>query len=107
MFLCWNEYLRQKCKTPEEVINFANLFFAYGGNEYSVPDPYTFLAYFYYRLGSKLYEYDGVDIMDTLVIDILVKAGNRYADPMVDPGYVPEKDPKILDAIAKYRESGE
>ena len=44
VFDSWFEYLRASCPAPEDVINFANLFFYYGGADYPVKDPYPFLS---------------------------------------------------------------
>ena len=44
IFNSWDNYLRTNCKTPEEVINFCNLFFYYGGTEQFISEPYTFLG---------------------------------------------------------------
>ena len=49
-FESWKNYLFTECKTPESAINFANLFWSYGGQDYPVIEPYKLLGYFYYRI---------------------------------------------------------
>ena len=65
--------------------------------------PYKFLAYFYYCLNLKPYEYDATDIMDSIAIDVLLLAGNLYVDRMNFPDYVPEKDGGIIREVDKWK----
>ena len=106
----WNQvypeainYLHQKCLTPESVINFAHLYWFYMWYEIPIPDPYAFLAYFYYRIDWQTNKYDGSDILDSLAISILPKAGDRDADLFVNPRYMPENDPVLQKEVEKYK----
>ncbi|MCR5098974.1 MAG: hypothetical protein K6B14_08500 [Lachnospiraceae bacterium] len=101
-FASWNKYLLSECKTPESVINFANLFWWYGGQDHAIPDPHNFLGYFYYRINFQSDTYDSTDILDSLSRNILSKAGYREANLVHDPQYMPENDPKIIAAARKY-----
>ena len=56
-FESWKNYLFTECKTPESAINFANLFWSYGGQDYPVIEPYKFLGYFYYRIDFDTEKY--------------------------------------------------
>lgn len=102
-FTSWKNFLFKECKTPESVINFANLFWSYGGEEYPIPEPYKFIAYFYYRVDFKPEIYDGVDILDSLVLAILPKAGYSYADWAINWDYYPEKDPKMVAEVNEFK----
>lgn len=105
-FQSWKKFLFTECKTPESVINFANLFWWFVLDNYSIPEPYKFLAYFYYRIDFNVEKYDDMGILDSLSTAILVKAGHNEADRMVNPDYIPELDPNIIAEAEAYRSSG-
>ena len=102
-FSAWSRYLYDNCKTAEAAINYANLFWWYGGQEYIVPNPYDFVGYFYYRVDLNPEKYDGVDILDSIATTVLPKAGCSDADLVLHPDYMPENDPKIVAAVEKYK----
>ena len=97
------DYLHTKCVTPESVINFAHRFFQLFWNELPIPNPHEFLAYFYYRINDEVEKYDDVDILNSLAISILPKAGYREADLYLNPSYMPESDPKIRAEVEKLK----
>ena len=103
-FSCWKEYLITHCKTAEEALNFAHLFWAYDGCNYAVPEPYSFLGYFYYRINLADYP-DEITILDTLSIEVLSKSGIKGVNWSDNPEYVPEKDPNILAEVDNYRKA--
>ncbi|MBQ3682329.1 MAG: hypothetical protein II922_04530 [Succinimonas sp.] len=105
-FESWKNYLFTECKTPESAINFANLFWSYGGHDYTVIEPYKFLGYFYYRIDFDAEKYDELGILDSLAIDLLPKAGYSYADRLINDDYIPELDPKIIAQVEIYKSSG-
>ena len=107
VFSCWNNYLHTKCDSSEKAVNFAHLFWTYGGQEYIIPNPHKFLAFFYYRLNLEPTKYDAVDIMDSLSTTILTKSGFSEADLSLNPHYIPESDPKIIAEIEKYKHAEE
>jgi hypothetical protein len=51
----WHNYLYNNYKTPEEVVNFANLFFYYEGASNYNPEPYKFLGYLYAKVNMDIY----------------------------------------------------
>ncbi len=104
VFECWNDYLRTNCHTAEEVLNFAHLFWEYEGYVHPIPDPYDFLAWFYYCIDMDQYADEAVTIMDSLSIEILSRVGVPGVDYVGNPYYVPEKDPKMLAAIQKIKD---
>ena len=104
-FESWKNYLFTECKTPESAINFANLFWSYGGQDYPVIEPYKFLGYFYYRIDFDTEKYDELGILDSLAIDLLPKAGYSYADRLINDEYIPELDPKIIAEVEAYKSS--
>ena len=105
-FESWKNFLFTECKTPESAINFANLFWSYGGQDYPVIEPYKFLGYFYYRIDFDTEKYDELGILDSLAIDLLPKAGYSYADRLINDEYIPELDPKIIAQVEAYKSSG-
>ena len=105
-FESWINYLFTECKTPESAINFANLFWSYGGQDHPVIEPYKFLGYFYYRIDFDTEKYDELGILDSLAIDLLPKAEYSYADRLINDEYIPELDPKIIAQVEAYKSSG-
>lgn len=102
-FESWKNYLFTECKTPESVINFATLFWSYGGQDYPVIDPYKFLGYFYYRINFNIMKYDDLMILDSLSICLLPKAGYSSADRLINVDYIPERDPNIIAQVEEYK----
>ena len=96
-------YLHNNCQKPDDVINFAHLYWIYGWYNNPIPNPHDFLGYFYYRINLNSEKYDNMDILDSLATTILPKAGFMEADLTLNTQYMPENDPKILTAIEKYK----
>lgn len=105
VFSIWNRYLIENCHTIDEVINFANWFWAYGGQEHPIENPYDFLAYFYFILDFRTAEYDSSDILFSLTTTILPKSGFGYAETHNNPDYTPETDSKLIEAVEKLKQS--
>lgn len=101
IFKCWFEYLKANCKTPEEVINWANLFFWFGGSEMSIPEPYSFLGYLYYKVDVSKYVDEAQTVFDGIAIGILEKIGK--VNLMNNPNYAPETDPEIIAAVERWK----
>lgn len=97
------KYLHLKCPTPESVVNFAHLYWNYMWHEIPIPDPYAFLAYFYYRIDWQASKYDDMCILDSLAINMLPKAGFRNADLFINPRYTPETDPVMIKEVEKLK----
>lgn len=102
VFVSWNEYLRTNCKTGFDAVNFANLFYCYDGVKHPIPDPYGFLAFFYYLMDLKPAEFDAVDIMDGISTEILLRNGYLSQEQAYD--YIPEKDDHMVAAVEKLME---
>jgi hypothetical protein len=82
------------------------LFWWFAPDKYSVPEPYEFLAYFYYRIDFNVEKYDDMGILDSLATAVLVKAGHKEADRMFNADYIPELDPGIIAEAQAYKSSG-
>ena len=102
-FSSWKAYLKNNCHTSESVLNFADLFWWFGGQDHIIPDPYDFLGYFYYHTGVEPDEDGNLDILDSIATTILPKAGYQEADLVLNPQYMPENDPRLLKAVEKYQ----
>lgn len=48
-------------------------------------------------------KYDDMDILDSLAINILPKAGYRDADLSVNPRYMPENDPVLQKEVERLK----
>lgn len=100
----WLDFFYTQCTDAQAALNYANLFWLYGGYEKPVRDPYKFLGYLYYMLGDAATDDAVITLTDGLAIEILRHAGCTYADIAENPYYAPEKDAKILAAAAKWRD---
>ena len=94
----WHSFLYTKCHTPEEIINFANLFFYYEGADGYNPEPYKFIAYMYAKVDMDIYWDSAGDLFDSIAIRIL--SYQQLINLKEDPYYDPLKDPKILKEIS-------
>ena len=97
----WHNYLFNNCHSPEDVINYANLFFYYGGSEEYNPEPYKFLGYLYSHVDMESYWEKAGDLFDSIAINIL--QNQQLIDLNEDPYYDPLKDPKIIKEIANWK----
>ena len=96
----WVDYLHTKCKTDEEVINFARNYYDYA-HELYIPDALHFISYLHYRVNTHEND-DAMQIFDSLAITVLEVSGD--VDMMKDPLYTAERDPRIQAEIEKIRE---
>ena len=97
----WSRYLHEECKTPESVINFANLYMYYDGTSNFIPDPVAFVGYLYYKVDMDKYWDIAGETFDSLSCQIMTKAG--LANLIQDPFYKPKDDPRVLAEIKKYK----
>ena len=93
----WMKYLHTNCPTPEDVINFVNLYTYYAATEHPIEDPIGFISYLYFRVDMDQYWDDAGELFDGLAINVLSKKG--IVDMMADPYYSPLKDERILSKI--------
>ena len=93
----WMKHLYMNCKTPEEVINFVNLFVYYEAPDRPICDPIKFIGYLYYKVDMDKYWDQAGELFEGLAIGLLSKSG--LVDPIADPYYNPMKDSRILKMI--------
>jgi len=101
VFDSWFDYLLNNCPTEKAVVNFANLFFYYGGADRPLRDPYRFISYLYYRVDTSKYEDDAITIFDSIAIAMLSKIGDVSLEKT--PDYAPENDAAIKEAVEKWK----
>jgi hypothetical protein len=99
----WHNYLYNKCKTPEEVINFANLFFYYEGVSNYNPEPYKFLGYLYAKVDMDIYWDIAGDLFDSIAIDVL--QNQCLIDLTENPYYNPLEDSNVIVEIDKWKQN--
>ncbi|MCD8293809.1 MAG: hypothetical protein LUE27_00980 [Clostridia bacterium] len=112
VFSVWRDYLYNKCVSKEDVygficvldsltvFDFDKMTQCFG---YQIENPYEFLGYIYYRLGTPI---DGkaMCIMDVLSPDILIhSAGRKDLDIKYNSRYIPEDDPLIRAEVEKWK----
>lgn len=91
------EWMRNHCVTAEQYINFANLYFYYGGTDSYVDNPYPFLAYLYNGIdwdNDSVNAEQADNIFWSIAVDLLQHAEiyHGYADE-----YDPFKDPALTE----------
>ena len=102
IYKCWFNYLKDRCNTPEEVINWAHLYWTYVGSEEIVEEPYRLGGLLLYRISDKKKYYDDLTgIIDSVVTTLLENSG--YISLVDDPYYDFESDPKILAELEKWK----
>lgn len=99
IFKEWSNILFNECPTDQDVIWFAHNFYCYY-DELPVPNPLSFVAYFYYRVDVSKNQ-DAFDIFDSLAISILPREG--LLDLVEEPCYAAETDPRIIAEIEKWK----
>ncbi len=100
----WSRYLHEECRTPEAVINFANLYMYYDGADNFIPDPGSFVGYLYYMVDMDKYWETAGETFDSLACEIMTKAG--LVDLSKDPYYSPNDDSRILAEIKNLETTG-
>ncbi|MCD8294644.1 MAG: hypothetical protein LUE27_05350 [Clostridia bacterium] len=113
VFPVWRDYLYNKCTTRDDVYGFICVldsltFFDFdrmtSSFGYHIENPYGFLGYIYYRLGTPI-DGQAMCIMDVLSPEILIhSAGRKDLDTMYNSRYIPEKDPLIIEAVDKWKQ---
>ena len=97
----WMQRLYSNCQTPDDVINFVNLYIYYDAADKPVSDPIEFISYLYYRVDMNEYWDKAGEMFDGLAISVLSTAG--LVDIMEDPYYNPLKDERILKGISNWK----
>jgi hypothetical protein len=97
----WVQYLHTKCETPEDVINFVNLYIYYEAANQAVPNPVEFISYIFFKVDMDKYWDEAGELFDGLAINILSKQG--LVNMMENPYYSPLKDERILSGISTWK----
>lgn len=101
------EWMKKHCETADQYINFANLYYYYGGTNLRVADPYPFLAYLYNGIdwdGDKIHAEETEDLFYSIAVELIQGAGiyHGYADE-----YEPFEDERLKAERVKIKEGGE
>lgn len=99
----WLDHLYTNCKTPEEVINFVNLFVYYEAADHPINDPIRFIGYLYYKVDMDKYWEQAGELFEGVAITILSKSG--LVNTMADPYYNPMKDSRIIEEVDELRKA--
>lgn len=97
----WRQHLHTECTTPDDVINFVNLYIYYNAAELKIPDPLDFISYIYYRVDMDKYWDEAGELFEGLAINIL--SNHNLINMMQNPYYNPTKDERILVEIEKWK----
>lgn len=97
----FNNYLRNECKTENDVINYVNFFFYYVGLKFYIPseyDPYDLVGYILSMVDLEKRWDDCGSLFDDFA-NIALRI-----DLVKDPYYQFWRDPKIIEIAEKYKE---
>lgn len=94
----WMKHLHENCSTPEDVINFVNLYIYYEADGFPIDDPIGLISYIYYKVDMDKYWDEAGELFEGFAINILSKHG--LVNMINDPYYTPLKDERITNAIA-------
>ncbi len=96
-------HLYTKCNTPDDVINFANLYFYYGFADQTVPNPIEFISYLYYMVDMSIDKNwdEAGDLFDSLTINVFSSCG--LVNMKDNPYYSPLDDERILEGISTWK----
>ena len=97
----WKHYLQTACLTPDDVINFVNLYVYYEASDLPVPEPIEFIGYLYSQVDMDQYWDNAGELFEGLAISVLTKTGNLNL--METPYYNPLKDERVLNSISRWK----
>lgn len=99
IYHCWYRYLTESCHDEESILNFANLFWCYGGQEHYVDNAIEFVAYFYANIDFEKHE-EACDVIDGIACCLFENSGIITGKYAFDE-YVPIHDERVKKAIAR------
>ncbi len=105
VFSCWYDYLLSNCKKEDEILNFAKLFWCYGGQKYYIPNAVEFCAFFYVSISFEHYPWAS-PVIDGIAWEVLVRAGIIDERKLTFDNYTPDDIPLMVAAIEKWRGKG-
>ncbi len=102
IYKCWFNYLKDRCNTPEEVVNWTYLFSAFGGTDEPIDEPYKLGGFLLYKIGDiKKYYSDVSDIIERVIASLLIKGGYISGYEFTD--FLIDSDPKILAELENWK----
>ena len=105
VYASWFNYLVNDCKTEEEVLNFANLFWLYEGYKRFIPNAAEFCAFFYANISFDNHP-DAPEILDSITCEVFLNSGIYPKESLYYDEYVPTSDPMIKNAINEWKKKG-
>ncbi len=105
VYASWFDYLVNDCKTEEEILNFANLFWLYNGYKQFIPNAVEFSAFFYANISFEHHP-EAISVIDGIAWFALVNSGVICESKMSFDNYAPNDIPAIDESIKKWKEKG-
>ena len=102
VYTCWYDYLITNCKTEEDALNFANLFWFYEGYKQYIPNAVDFCAYFYANISIEIY-IENEPVIDGISWNVLTNSGIYSKNELYFENFEPYNDKNIIEAIKKYK----
>ena len=104
IYKCWYDYLINDCKTEQEVLNFANLFWFYEGYNQFIPNAVEFCTFFYTCISFEHPE--ATPVVDGIAWHALVNAGVINKFDFSFDNFAPNDFKILTDEINKWKEKG-
>ena len=101
VYECWYNYLMEKCKDEDSILNYANLFWCYDGQKHNVYNAVEFVAYFYANIDFKKHS-EADYLIDGIANELFLNSGIKTQEELYD--YIPTNDPLVIDAIKKWKD---
>ena len=105
VYTCWYDYLITNCKTEEDALNFANLFWFYEGYKQFIPNAIEFCAFFYANISFDNHP-EAISVVDGIAWNALLNAGIISEFELPFEEYAPVDIPEINEYINKWEEKG-
>ncbi len=105
VFLCWYDFLINECKTEDKILNYAHLFWNYGGYKYKIPNPAEFCAFFYVNISLEHHPW-ATALIDGITWEIFINEGIYSEDKDYFENFEPLLDSNLVSSINKWKEKG-
>ncbi len=100
----WYQYLIKKCKTEQDILNFANLFWFYGGYNYRIVNAVELSAYLYGNISFENHP-EAISVIDGIAYKTLTNSGiideKTFSLDNFSPCDIPELDLAIKNMYKK------
>ena len=102
IYECWYQYLINECKDEESILNFANLFWCYGGADHCVYNAIELVAYFVAYSDRKKHP-EWYPLLDGISRDLFKNSGIITNEDIIERDYYVLSDPRIWKEVKRIK----